>query len=31
MIFNFFKDNDSGMKKKEHKENIKDTNEKNGK
>ena len=28
MIFNFFKDNDSGMKKKEHKENIKDTNEK---
>ena len=28
MIFNFFKDNDSEMKKKEHKENIKDTNEK---
>ena len=24
MIFNFFKDNDSGMKKKEHKENSKD-------
>ena len=28
MIFNFFKDNDSGMKKKEHKENTKDNKEK---
>ena len=28
MIFNFFKDNDSGMKKKEHKENTKDIKEK---